>query len=51
MSKVEPTTGNREVKVNASHLKNFYKKFTLKELGRDLEFSPSNSSSPREEYC
>lgn len=45
MSKVEPTAGNREIKANAESLKKVYRKFTLKELGRDLnEFSPSNST-------
>jgi hypothetical protein len=49
MSKIEPTTGNREIKANAESMRKSFKKFTLKELGKELNtFSPSNSSSAQQ---
>jgi len=49
MMKIEPTMGNREIIVNDEALTRAYKKFTLKELGKDFDnFMPSNSSSAQE---
>lgn len=43
--KTEKTMGNREIKANAETLTRAYKKFTLKELGKDLDnFISSNST-------
>jgi hypothetical protein len=50
MPTIEPTTGNCEIKADTESLKKVYRKFTLRELGRELDdFSPSNSSSAQDD--